>query len=87
MCALAPRLSTINSEDYKVWKSETLAKQSYQLEPAQTTGIWSRGRADCQVGELRQPDRQLQYFLLQIELPTRSVEKDKFVVELAPGYR
>ena len=54
MCTLAPRLSTINSEDYKVWKSETLAKQSYQLEPVQTTGIWSRGLADCEVEELRE---------------------------------
>ena len=51
MCSLTSRLSTVNSEDYKVWKSETLAKQSYQLEPAQTTGIWNQSMVECEVGE------------------------------------
>ena len=53
MCSLTPRLSTVNSEDYKIWKSETLAKQSYQLEPVQTTGIWNRSMVECEVGDLR----------------------------------
>ena len=88
MCSLAPRLSTVNSEDYKVWKSETLAKQSYQLEPLQTTGIWNRSMLECEVREIRQPDTAPAFScLLQIELQNRNVEKDKFVVELAPGYR
>ena len=88
MCSLAPRLSTVNSEDYKVWKSETLAKQSYQLEPLQTTGIWNRSMLECEVGEMRQSDTDSVFScLLQIEFPSKNVEKDKFVVELAPGYR
>ena len=44
MYSLTPKLSTINSEEYKIWKSETLAKQTYQLEPVQTTGIWHHSK-------------------------------------------
>ena len=58
MCSLTSRLSTVNSEDYKVWKSETLAKQSYQLEPAQTTGIWNQSMVECEVGEDLGPETQ-----------------------------
>ena len=82
---LTPTLSTVNSEEYKVWKSETLAKQSCQLEPVQTTGIWHRS-------QVRNTQHLAFYWLKfsQYELPreTRDPrEQDNFVVELAPGYR
>ena len=53
MYSLTPKLCAINSEEYKIWKSETLAKQSYQVEPAQNTGIWHRNK----VGALAEPSK------------------------------
>ena len=63
MCSLTSRLSTVNSEDYKVWKSETLAKQSYQLEPTQTTGIWNRSMVECEVRERPQTQHSISIFI------------------------
>ena len=41
MGTLTPQLSTVTSEEYKIWKAETLAKQMCQIEPSQKTGLWT----------------------------------------------
>ena len=40
MTTLTPQLSQVTSDEYKLWKAETLAKQVGQIEPAQKTGVW-----------------------------------------------
>ena len=40
MKTLTPQLSQVTSDEYKLWKAETLAKQVGQIEPSQKTGVW-----------------------------------------------
>ena len=41
-CNNRDQLSAEGSNDYKVWKEETLANQTGQIEAVQTTGLWQQ---------------------------------------------
>lgn len=46
MGTLTPQLSSVTSDEYRLWKAETLAKQNGQIEPSQKTGLWT-GKRVC----------------------------------------
>ena len=41
MGTLTPQLSSVTSDEYRLWKAETLSKQNGQIEPSQKTGLWT----------------------------------------------
>ena len=44
------------SDEYRVWKAETLAKQTGHMEAVQTTGLWQQFRETVELGRKEKDD-------------------------------